>query len=58
MSSSINVWRYNLLYHGAFGGVISILADQFQKVNGFSNLYFGWGAEDDDFLLRLVFRQY
>ena len=28
--------------------------EQFRKVNGFSNQYWGWGGEDDDFYLRIV----
>lgn len=52
MSASINIWRYNLLYEDAFGGVISILGQHFKEINGFSNRFFGWGAEDDDLLMR------
>ena len=28
--------------------------EQFRKVNGFSNQYWGWGGEDDDFYLRII----
>ena len=34
------------------GGVIAIREDVYVKCNGFSNLYFGWGGEDDDFGYR------
>ena len=39
-----------------FGGVTSFRNDQFRSVNGYSNIYFGWGAEDDDLYNRLVIR--
>lgn len=35
------------------GGVLSLRLDHFIAVNGFSNEYFGWGAEDDDFQIRM-----
>ena len=37
-----------------FGGVSSISVNQFRQVNGFSNQYWGWGGEDDDFYIRVI----
>ena len=39
-------------YKEFFGGVIAISPDHFQKTNGFSNMFWGWGSEDDDFYKR------
>ncbi|XP_002124323.3 beta-1,4-galactosyltransferase 4 [Ciona intestinalis] len=41
-----------------FGGVSVFTKEQFLSVNGFSNLYWGWGAEDDDLFLRTWRRGY
>jgi hypothetical protein len=38
-----------------FGGVITATREQVLAANGFSNQYWGWGKEDDDFLFRLLF---
>ncbi|CAL8077733.1 unnamed protein product [Orchesella dallaii] len=54
MSATVNSFRYLLDYKELFGGAVAILRDQFKKVNGFSNQFFGWGGEDDDFYRRLM----
>lgn len=41
-------FRFKLPYEGLFGGVISILTEQFEEINGMSNVFEGWGGEDDD----------
>ena len=37
-----------------FSGAISIRKEQAFAANGFSNEYWGWGKEDDDFFFRLL----
>lgn len=34
-----------LPYYGIFGGVSALSKEQMVKVNGYSNMYFGWGGE-------------
>jgi len=46
--------NYVLEYETYFGGVNLFLNDHFTKINGFSNLYPGYAAEDDDLFLRCV----
>ena len=41
-----------LTYEELIGGVLNIRSDHFLTVNGYSNLYWGWGAEDDDLYYR------
>jgi beta-1,4-galactosyltransferase 1 len=47
------VWnRYsnNLDY---FGGIVSFSKDQFERINGFPNNFWGWGGEDDELIKRV-----
>ena len=44
---------YDLPYDTYVGGVFLIACTIFRNMNGFSNLFSGWGGEDDDFLRRL-----
>lgn len=35
------------------GGVFALTAEQYRKVNGHSNTFWAWGAEDDDLNNRM-----
>lgn len=57
MCSALDCFRFNLPYTGLFGGVVGIRVEQFRFINGMSNMYQGWGGEDDDFYERLEARK-
>ncbi|XP_068600441.1 beta-1,4-galactosyltransferase 4 [Brachionichthys hirsutus] len=52
-----NVTGYVLRYQGYFGGVTALSREQFLRVNGFSNEYWGWGGEDDDIRVRVTLQK-
>ncbi|KAJ6647704.1 Beta-1,4-N-acetylgalactosaminyltransferase bre-4 [Pseudolycoriella hygida] len=53
MSVAVDTMGFKLPYSSIFGGVSAMTKKQFQKVNGFSNCFWGWGGEDDDMSNRL-----
>ena len=52
LAASASQFNYGLPYEGYFGGVTMFSRESFLKINGYSNEYWGWGAEDDDVLYR------
>jgi hypothetical protein len=52
LASQAEQFGYKLPYDGYFGGVTIFDKPSFLKINGYSNEYWGWGAEDDDVLYR------
>ncbi|CAL1527870.1 unnamed protein product [Lymnaea stagnalis] len=50
---AMNKFNYKPPYVDFFGGVVGMSREQYRTVNGNSNLYVGWGGEDDDIFLRL-----
>ncbi|XP_064469358.1 beta-1,4-N-acetylgalactosaminyltransferase bre-4-like [Ornithodoros turicata] len=53
MSTCVQKLGYRLVYDSMFGGVSAVGREQMERVNGYSNIYWGWGAEDDDMSRRL-----
>lgn len=56
LSVSMDKFGFRLPYNQYFGGVSALNKEQFQKINGFPNNYWGWGGEDDDIYNRLLFK--
>ena len=53
LSPSVSKFFYNLNYGTDFGGVVALTKLQFEHVNGYSNRFWGWGAEDDEMNQRI-----
>ncbi|CAJ0935832.1 unnamed protein product [Ranitomeya imitator] len=51
-SIAMNKFSYSLPYPQYFGGVSALTPEQYMKMNGFPNEYWGWGGEDDDIATR------
>ncbi|TRY85762.1 hypothetical protein DNTS_031934 [Danionella cerebrum] len=56
LSVSMDKFGFRLPYKHYFGGVSAMSKQQFEKINGFPNNYWGWGGEDDDIFNRLKFQ--
>ncbi|XP_078228091.1 beta-1,4-galactosyltransferase 5 isoform X2 [Callithrix jacchus] len=51
-----SLWRsmsLRLPYPEFFDGVSGLTVEQFQKIKGFPNAFWGWGGEDDDLWNRV-----
>lgn len=56
LASQVEQFGWGLPYDGYFGGVTLFDRENFNKINGFANEYWGWGAEDDDLLHRCLIK--
>jgi predicted glycosyltransferase involved in capsule biosynthesis len=52
LATKVKQFNYTIPYFKFFGGVVLIDKEDFKKVNGYSNAYWHWGSEDDDFRYR------
>lgn len=53
-SIAMDKFGYKLPYKSYFGGVSALSPEQYMKMNGFPNNYWGWGGEDDDIGIRVA----
>jgi hypothetical protein len=53
-STPIHLATDNIPFESYFGGMTLFPSNTFKEINGFSNLYWGWGFEDDDLRYRCV----
>lgn len=56
LASEVEQFNWGLPYDGYFGGVTLFDRKSFETINGYSNEYWGWGAEDDDVLHRCIIK--
>ncbi len=54
MCTASDQFDYRPAYDTMLGGVLTVSLDTYEKLNGFSNNYWGWGQEDDDFYIRVM----
>jgi beta-1,4-galactosyltransferase 1 len=52
LAAAVSQFNFRLPYEALFGGAVMFTRSAFERVNGYSNSYWGWGGEDDDMLRR------
>ncbi|XP_064409703.1 beta-1,4-galactosyltransferase 6 [Latimeria chalumnae] len=57
-AAKLDKYMYILPYAEFFGGVSGLTVEQFRKINGFPNAFWGWGGEDDDLWNRVQLTGY
>ena len=53
-SHPVHLATDNLPFESYFGGMTLFPVEDFKKIDGFSNKYWGWGFEDDDLRYRCI----
>jgi glycoprotein 2-beta-D-xylosyltransferase len=53
MCTASSQFNFQPAYGAMVGGALAITMEQFEKINGYSNYYWGWGQEDDDLFFRI-----
>ena len=53
-----NCWRDRYCGDLYFGGIVLFNKDIFEKINGFPNIFWGWGGEDDALYKRCIVNKY
>ncbi|XP_043917267.1 beta-1,4-galactosyltransferase 1 [Protopterus annectens] len=56
LTVAMDKFGFRLPYTQFFGGAASFSKEQYDKINGFPNQYWGWGGEDDDIYNRVTIR--
>ncbi|XP_077365421.1 beta-1,4-galactosyltransferase 1-like [Festucalex cinctus] len=56
LAVAMDKFQFSLPYQNYFGGVCSLSKEQYLRINGFPNTFWGWGGEDDDMYNRITFR--
>lgn len=46
--------KYNFSKGNNLGGICSMRSDDFKKIGGYPNIYWGWGGEDDETVKRII----
>jgi len=54
LAGRVEQYGYRLPYPEYLGGVLLTTRVDFERVNGYSNEYWGWGNEDDDLFIRYL----
>jgi len=58
LATKVEQFGFKMPYPNYLGGVTIFKNSAFKDINGFSNKYKGWGAEDDDIRSRLMINGY
>ncbi|ELU09963.1 hypothetical protein CAPTEDRAFT_35181, partial [Capitella teleta] len=58
LGAYMSKFNYQMPYDKFFGGAVALSTENMKQMNGFSNLFYGWGGEDDDTFNRVLWRNW